>query len=108
MADCEKTGSCCETKPESKGECGSASPQDCCPVELAAQKWSASFCQAMTEVQVDILKEKIKKAWGSEMEKVGDAVLEAMGAQWHAMLKRAKAHVDLRENIKKVFLSGQK
>ena len=101
MSDCEKTGSCCETKPESKGECGSASPQDCCPVELAAQKWSASFCQAMTEVQVDILKEKIKKAWGPEMEKVGDAVLEAM-------LKRAKAHVDLRENIKKVFLSGQK
>lgn len=57
---------------------------------------------------MEILKQKIKKAWGADMEKVGDAVIESMGAQWHAMLSKAKAHVDLRENIKKVFLSGQK
>ncbi len=62
----------------------------------------------MTEVQVEILKARIKKGWGSEMEKVGDAVIESMGAQWHAMLSQAKAHVDLRENIKKAFFSGQK
>ncbi len=91
-----------------KGECKTQTPapaQSCCPVEMAVEKWSGSFCQAMTEVQVEILKAKIKKSWGAEMEKVGDAVLESMGAQWQAMLSKAKAHVDLKENIKKVFLS---
>lgn len=101
MSDCEKTGTCSTSEPE----CKTPAAQDCCPVEMAAQKWSASFCQAMTEVQVEILKAKIKKGWGTEMEKVGDAVIESMGAQWQAMLSKAKAHVDLRENIKKVFLS---
>lgn len=108
MSECEKGANTCSTGP-SKGECSTpAAAQSCCPIEMAVEKWSGSFCQAMTEVQVEILKGKIKKAWGAEMEKVGDAVLEAMGAQWHAMLSKAKAHVDLKENIKKVFLSGQK
>ena len=105
MSDCEKTGTCQTTS--SQNESKPASSQGCCPIEMAAQKWSGSFCQAMQEVQVEILKQKIKKSWGAEMEKVGDAVIESMGAQWHAMLSQAKAHVDLRENIKKVFLSGK-
>ncbi len=98
MEDCEK----------SENECKTGTSQSCCPIEMAAQKWSGSFCDAMHEIQVEILKQKIKKAWGAEMEKVGDAVVEAMGIQWQAMLSQGKAHVDLRENIKKVFLSGQK
>ena len=61
----------------------------------------------MHQVQVEILKEKIKKAWGTELDKVGDAVIETMGAQWQAMLNQAKAHVGLRESIKKVFFSGK-
>ena len=105
MSDCEKTGSC-ETAKDEKECCPAA--QNCCPIEMAAQKWSGSFCQAMQEVRVEILKQKIKKSWGAEMEKVGDAVIESMGAQWHAMLSQAKAHVDLRENIKKAFMSGLK
>ncbi len=103
MSECEKTGSC-ETRPSSE-DCGNKSAAPCCPVEMAAEKWSASFCQAMKEVQVEILKQKIKKAWGADMEKVGDAVLETMGAQWAAMLSQAKAHVGLRESIKKVFFA---
>ena len=89
-------------------DCKTGASQTCCPIEMAAQKWSGSFCQAMQEVQVEILKQKIKKSWGTEMEKVGDAVIEAMGAQWQAMLSQAKAHVGLRENIKKAFFSGAK
>ena len=108
MSDCDKSENTCKTQATGEGECKSSSPQTCCPIEMAAQKWSGSFCQAMSEVQIEILKQKIKKAWGTEMEKVGDAVIEAMGAQWHAMLSQAKAHVDLRENIKKAFFSGQK
>ena len=108
MSECEKSETSCQTHGKAEAECKSGPSQNCCPIEMAAQKWSGSFCKAMEEVQVEILKQKIKKSWGGEMEKVGDAVLEAMGAQWQAMLSGAKAHVDLRENIKKVFLSGQK
>ena len=108
MSECHSSENTCSTSSK-ETECKSGAPaQDCCPIEMAAQKWSGSFCQAMQEVQVEILKTKIKKAWGSDMEKVGDAVIESMSAQWQAMLSKGKAHMDLRENIKKVFLSGQK
>jgi hypothetical protein len=103
MSDCEKSETSGQTS-KSQTECGPGG-LSCCPIETAAQKWSGSFCQAMTEVQVEILKQRIKKAWGAEMEKIGDAVVESMGAQWQAILTQAKAHVDLRENIKKVFCS---
>jgi len=107
MSDCDKSEHTCQTHPTEE-ECKSSAPETCCPIETAAQKWSGSFCRAMSEVQIEILKQKIKKSWGTEMEKVGDAVIEAMGAEWHAMLSQAQARVDLRENIKKVFFSGQK
>ena len=108
MSECNTNDNTCKTKPASEGECSSGAPKTCCPIEMAAQKWSSSFCTAMQEVQVEILKAKIKKAWGTEMEKVGDAVIETMGAQWQAMLSQAKAHVGLREGIKNVFFSGKK
>ncbi len=108
MSDCDKGGNTCSTG-SSQSECKTpAAAANCCPVEMAVEKWSGSFCQAMSELQVEILKAKIKKAWGAEMEKVGDAVIEAMGAQWFAMLAKAKAHVELKENIKKAFFSGAK
>lgn len=62
-----------------------------------------SFFQAMKEVQIDVLKERIKKAWGSNIEKQADAVVTAMGAHWQALLVQAKAQGDLREAIKKIF-----
>ena len=98
MSDCDKNATSCSTSTP-------APAQNCCPVEIAAEKWSESFCQAMRETQVEILKAKIKKAWGADLEKVGDAVIESMGAQWESMVAKAKAHVSLRENIKKVFFS---
>ncbi len=108
MSDCNQEDNLCKTerhesdsKPANAKNCG-------CPIEMAAQKWSEAFCKAMTEVQVEILKQRIKKSWGSEMEKVGDAVIETMGAQWQAVLQQAKAHVGLREEIKNVFFSSKK
>jgi hypothetical protein len=105
MSECNKNTQTCQTQ---ETENKAPVSQTCCPIEKAAQKWSESFCKAMSEVQVEILKAKIKKSWGADMEKVGDAVIESMGAQWQAMLTGAKAHVDLRENIKNVFLSRGK
>jgi len=78
----------------------------CCPVEMSIERWSGAFCQAMTEVQVDVLKEKIKKAWGPQMDKVGDTIVEAMGVKWHNMLTGAKSQLDLRDKIKDIFVDG--
>jgi len=79
-----------------------------CPVEKSAQKWTGAFFQAMKETQVDLLKEKIKKAWGSDLDKQADAVIKAMGNFWCATLARAKSQVDLREDIKKIYCDSVK
>jgi hypothetical protein len=109
MSDCDKSTNTCQTGSSTgQGDCKPGTQQDCCPIEMAVEKWSGAFCQAMTEVKVEILKAKIKKAWGSQMDQVGDAVVEAMGAEWGAMLTKAKARAGLRENIKKAFCSDKK
>ena len=108
MSDCESSKGTCQTDSEHEAECHSKAPSTCCPVEMAVEKWSGSFCQAMDEIRVEALKQRIKKAWGAEMEKIADAVVESMGAQWQAMLTQAKTQVDLRESIKKVFFAGGK
>ena len=78
----------------------------CCPVEMTVDRWSGAFCQAMTEVQVEILKAKIKKNWGAQLEQVGDAMVEAMGIKWNNMLTGAKSQLDLRDKIKDIFMKG--
>ncbi|MBF0217135.1 MAG: hypothetical protein HQL30_09105 [Candidatus Omnitrophica bacterium] len=88
----------CESKEQS--HCKS---EECCPVESAIEKWNKSFCQAMHEVQVDILKKKIQSAWGPGMEKAADAVMEAMGVKWQSMLAKGRSHVDLREKMVKIW-----
>ena len=98
----------CQTESCETHNPASCAPQECCPVETAMEKWSGAFCDAMHEVQVDILKKKIQGAWGPQMEKVADAVLEAMGIKWQSMLATGKAKVDLRDKIIKVFSEGKR
>ena len=82
---------------------------DCeCPVEQSVKMWESSFCRAMIETQTDILKEKIRKAWGPMMDKTADAVVEKMGIWWQSKLASAKAEVDLRGKIIKHFEDKQK
>ena len=112
MSECEKNATECQTH-GSGCEGGQTSCQPClppvsCPVEKSAGMWTGAFFQAMRETQTEILKEKIRKAWGAQMEKVGDAVVESMGIQWQSMLAQAKAHGDLRDQIRKIYQSGQK
>ena len=69
--------------------CGSTSE---CPIECATEKWKDSFCQAMTEVQVDILKAKILKAHGPVLEQAADAFLEAAMACWQSQIAQVQKH----------------
>ena len=113
MSQCDsKSGSCSTESHESSyanaenQSCATAKP--CCPVEKSVEKWGGAFCDAMHQVQVDILKEKIRKAWGPQLDKAGDAVVEAMGVQWQTTLTQAKARVDLKEAIKGIFFGAKK
>ncbi|MBI4597620.1 MAG: hypothetical protein HY737_04365 [Candidatus Omnitrophica bacterium] len=65
--------------------------------------WSCAFFTAMKEVQVDILKQKLQKAWGPKMDKAADAVLEAMGVQWQSMLAQAGAKATLRQKLSSLW-----
>jgi hypothetical protein len=69
--------------------------------------WTGSFFQAMKEVQVDILKAKLQKAWGSKMEKAADAVLESMSTQWQSMLAQTQAKDQLRERLQGLWQEGK-
>lgn len=102
---CDTHASDCGTKDSS---CHSKAAEECCPVEKAIKCWDSAFCEAMREVQIDILKTKIKVAWGSNLEKAADAVLESMGAKWQSMLANNKAQTNLREKIVKIWNEEKK
>ena len=112
--DCETSGSCgCES--ESSGSCGAERGCPCgskgCSGEAAdcaEGMWTGSFFQALKQAQVDLLKAKIQKAWGPKMDKVADAVLEAMGAQWQAMMAQSKSKETLRERLGAIWQEGQR
>ena len=94
MGNCNENNCCTED-----GSCQSSSTScesnECCPIEVAADMWSDSFCEAMREVQVDILKEKIRKSWGPMMEQAADMLLESKGACWESMIAKVKlAHAE--------------
>ena len=77
-------------------------------MEQSARMWQKAFFQAMKEAQTDILKEKIRKQWGSFMDKEADAIITAMGVHWQSMLAQAKAQGDLRETLRGIFESAGK
>jgi hypothetical protein len=90
MSKCNETQ--CETACETencKPSCDTAAE---CPVECAADKWKDSFCRAMTEAQVEILKAKILKAHGPMLEQAADAFLEAAMACWQSQIAQVKKY----------------
>ena len=91
----------CGQTPCGPGACG-------CPVEQAIDKWNDAFCQAIGSVQVDLLKDRIRKTWGPVLEKEADAIVAAMGVAWQSKLTFAKAQVDLRDNIREILESAAK
>ena len=107
--DCS-SGSC-ETRSSETSGCDSS--RDCCkacntacggdPIQCASAMWSSAFCTAMHEVQVELLKAKIHKAWGPKMDKAADAVVESMGTQWQSMLAQSKAKCDFKSKLRALW-----
>ena len=113
MSSCDTTSGSCETNQASS--CGTPS-QNCCPcggpcggdpIACSMYLWKGSFFEAMKEVQTEILKAKIQKAWGPKMEKAADAVLEAMGTKWQSMLAESQAKTTLRSKLQSIFQEGK-
>jgi len=95
---------CCDTPSRCPGEAD-------CPIDCAADLWRQSFGQAMNEVQVDILKSKIQKAWGPMMETAADAMLATAGAKWESMIadiKAGEAHDAFKHKLRDLWLSAKK
>ena len=91
----EKGGSCC---PSGGGcPCGTACGGN--PLDCAAGMWTGSFFQALKQLQVELLKSRIQKAWGAKMEKAADAAVEAMGAKWQAMAQQSGAQSQFRQTL---------
>lgn len=103
---CTPQGQECNSGTETQSHCGT--DESCCSVESVTEKWSSSFCEALQAVQVEILKKKIVEKWGDKMDKVGDAVIEAMEVQWRAMQSTTQSQATLRETISTVLLSEKK
>src|SRR5207237_8051497 len=90
MSKCWDNETKCETSGGNEGckpSCESALE---CPVECAADMWKNSFCKAMTEAQVEILKAKILKSHGPMLEQAADAFLEAAMACWQSQIAQVK------------------
>ena len=116
-ADCS-TGSCeteagsCSTSgcESSSGECCKACNTACGgdPIACASAMWGGSFFQAMKAAQVEVLKAKIQKAWGTKMDKAADAVIESMGVHWQSMLAQVRAKAELRERLEGLWKESQR
>ncbi len=116
MSECETLSGTCPTTTHSdppahpaglaqRCPCGGGCGGD--PVACAMNLWVGSFFQAMRQAQVEILKAKLQKAWGSKMEKAADAVLEAMETQWGSILAGARAKTDLRTKLQGLWQEGK-
>jgi hypothetical protein len=64
--------------------------------------WMCSFHEAKKAVQIEILKGKIQKAWGPQLEKEASAVLEDMEAKWKAMQAVGQVKEQLREKFEQI------
>ena len=104
----------CNTESCESSSCGSSCGSGCPACggkcggdvyECGAQMWSAAFFQAMRAVQVDILKAKIQKSWGSKMDKAADIILEAMEGKWRSMMAETKAKSEVREKLQSLWES---
>lgn len=116
---CETNDTCCSTE-HGGGDCCSGSQSESCgsssgccggagdPIEKALHSWIGAFFAAKHQVQTEMLKSRIQKAWGPRMEKAADAVLETVEAMFTASLSKSEAAGKLKERLRSLFQEGHK
>ena len=76
------------------------------PFANAPDVWFADLQNAIREVKLETMKQKVQKAIGPQIEKAVDAAWEAGGAVWQSLMAQSQAAMameDLRERIRKIF-----
>ena len=86
----------------------SGSKQSACtdPFENASEVWAKDAVEAIRQVKLEILREKVRKSMGPQLEKAAEATLQGLGALWQviqAQSNAAKAKDNLNEEIRKIF-----
>lgn len=107
-SSCQTSSPCGCTPDGAPARCPSESA---CPIECAADLWQASFIEAMRQTQVEVLKEKIKQAWGPMIEQSADALLQGMGAKWQSMVARiqaAEAEQQFKQKLRDLWIESGK
>ena len=108
---------CCPTEGAATQSCSSG-PAEClaeascnCPIESATGMWASSFSQAMGQVQTEILKAKILKAWGPMFDQAADAMMETMSAVWAekiAQVRVAEAKSAFQQRLRDLWFQEKK
>ena len=113
MSDCCSKDSCSTPAAASDSQCCDSGKCPCggdCggdPVACSKALWCSSFATALKQVHVEALKSRIQKAWGANIDKGADAVVEAMGAVWMSKLTEAKAKHDLMAKMSGIMFGGK-
>ncbi|VVM04885.1 hypothetical protein MAMC_00261 [Methylacidimicrobium cyclopophantes] len=102
MSDCEEK--CCHEEKSGHHKGAEGCPEEGDLVGHIAQLWKSASCAAWSEVLKEILKEKIRAQWGSQLEKGAEAYVAAAGAGWQAKVAKAKAEAEFRKAIEKSML----
>ncbi len=80
-------------------------------LDQSAAAWERAFWKALHEVRVEMMKERIRAAWGEGMKETADGVLAAMHADWKKFreLEAAEeAKAGPREALRAVLKEGLK
>ena len=103
MNSCDTKTGTCETSQAPQSHCENKCPCGCGAEHACLMHmWMCSFHEAKKSVQVDILKAKIQKAWGSKLEKEATAVFEAMEAKWKSMQAVGQIKDQLKEKFEQI------
>ncbi|MBF0297824.1 MAG: hypothetical protein HQK51_03845 [Oligoflexia bacterium] len=79
-----------------------------CPFQKTIDRLNEAYYDAVHEVYVSILKDKIQKAWGTQVEKAAEALCAEKNTDWMAELSKSKAQHDLKDQMKKILSEEKK
>lgn len=106
-SDCGCGTDACACGPDRSCEqcCGCASAD---PTQTAMKAWHGSFFAALHQAQADRLRKRIESSFGPVLDKEADAVFEAIGRVWNAMITQSDAKRELAVKLQKIYSESNK
>ncbi|MEI8012777.1 MAG: hypothetical protein WCI27_09935 [Candidatus Omnitrophota bacterium] len=76
--------------------------KECC-IENKMKILMCAAHEAKRQAMIEIMKDKIKKVYGKKMEKMADAVMDAMKAKKETMVIKEKAKKAFKDELESIF-----